>query len=118
MIKLRDISFEDINIYSVSVVIVSDKEANFTDILDGMRATRKVTIINANTSDELELKNRARNDGKEVHTATLKFASGKDPKQDLEFLKTTMLSSDKGDPEMRIKGLQTVIFKPETLTKI
>ena len=118
MIKLRDILFEDINIYSVSVVIVSDKEANFTDILDGMRATRKVTIINANTSDELELKNRARNDGKEVHTATLKFASGKDPKQDLEFLKTTMLSSDKGDPEMRIKGLQTVIFKPETLTKI
>ena len=118
MIKLRDILFEDINIYSVSVVIVSDKEANFTDILDGMRATRKVTIINSNTSDELELKNRATNDGKEVHTATLKFASGKDPKQDLEFLKTTMLSSDKGDPEMRIKGLQTVIFKPETLTKI
>ena len=118
MIKLRDILFEDINIYSVSVVIVSDKEANFTDILDGMRATRKVTIINANTSDELELKNRARNDGKEVHTATLKFASGKDPKQDLEFLKTTMLSSDKCDPEMRIKGLRHLIFKPETLTKI
>jgi len=106
MIKLRDILFEDINIYSVTVVIVSDKDANFTDILDGMRATRKVTIINSNTSDELELKNRTRNDGKEVHTATLKFSSGKDPKQDLDFLKTTMLSSDKGDPEMRIKGLR------------
>ena len=118
MIKLRDILFEDINIYSVSVVIVSDKDANFTDILDGMRATRKVTIINSNTSDELELKNRTRNDGKEVHTATLKFASGKDPKQDLEFLKTTMLSSDKGDPEMRIKGLRHLIFKPETLIKV
>ena len=118
MIKLRDILFEDINIYSVSVVIVSDKDANFTDILDGMRATRKVTIINANTSDELELKNRARNDGKEVHTATLKFASGKDPKQDLEFLKTTMLSSDKGDPEMRIKGLRHIIFKPKTLIRL
>ena len=51
---LKDILNEVINIYSVSVVIVSDKEANFTDILDGMRATRKVTIINANTSDELE----------------------------------------------------------------
>ena len=118
MIKLRDILFENVNIYSVNVVIVSDKDSNFTDILDGMRATRKVTIINANTSDELELKNRSRNDGKEVHTATLKFASGKDPKQDLEFLKTTMLSSDKGDPEMRIKGLRHLIFKPETLTKI
>ena len=118
MIKLRDILFENINIYSVNVVIVSDKDANFTDILDGMRATRKVTIINANTSDEIEAKNRQRNDGKEIHTATLKFASGKDPKQDLEFLKTTMLSSDKGDPEMRIKGLRHLIFKPETLIKV
>jgi hypothetical protein len=118
MIKLRDILFENINIYSVSVVIVSDKDANFTNILDGMRATRKVTIINSNTSDEIEAKNRQRNDGKEIHTATLKFASGKDPKQDLEFLKTTMLSSDKGDPEMRIKGLRHLIFKPETLTKV
>ena len=118
MIKLRDILFEDINIYSVTVVIVSDKDANFTDILDGMRATRKVTIINSNTSDELELKNRTRNDGKEVHTATLKFSSGKDPKQDLDFLKTTMLSSDKGDPGMRIKGLRHIKFNPKTLIKL
>ena len=118
MIKLKDILNEALNIYSVSVSIISDKEANFTDILDGMRATRKVTIINSNTSDEMEAKNRSRNDGKETHTATMKFVAGNDPKQDLEFLKTTMLSSDKGDPEMRIKGLQTVIFKPETLTKI
>ena len=118
MIKLKDILNEVIQLYSVDVVIVSDKDANFTDILDGMRATRKVTIINANTSDEQEAKNRARNDGKEVRTATLKFAASKDAKQDLEFLKTTMLSSDKGDPEMRIKGLQAIIFKPESLTRL
>jgi Pyruvate/2-oxoacid:ferredoxin oxidoreductase gamma subunit len=118
MIKLKDILNEVIQIYSVDVVIVSDKDANFTDILDGMRATRKVTIINANTSDEVEAKNRARNDGKEVHTATMKFAVGKDPKQDLEFLKTTMLSSDKGDPEQRIPGLRHLMFKPETLTRL
>ena len=118
MIKLKDILNEALNIYSVNVTIISDKDASFTDILDGMRATRKVTIINSNTPDEIEAKNRSRNDGKETHTATMKFVAGNDPKQDLEFLKTTMLSSDKGDPEMRIKGLQTVIFKPETLTKI
>ena len=118
MVKLKDILNEVIQIYSVNVVIVSDKDANFTDILDGMRATRKVTIINANTPEETEEKNRRRTDGKEIHTATLKFSSGKDPKQDLEFLKTTMLSSDKGDPEMRIKGLRHLIFKPETLTRL
>ena len=118
MIKLKDILNEALNIYSVSVSIISDKEANFTDILDGMRATRKVTIINSNTSDEMEAKNRSRNDGKETHTATMKFVAGNNPKQDLEFLKTTMLSSDKGDPVMRIKGLRHIIFNPKTLTKI
>ena len=118
MIKLKDILSEVIQIYSVDVVIVSDKDANFTDILDGMRATRKVTIINANTPEDVEDKNRQRTDGKEIHTATLKFAVGKDPKQDLEFLKTTMLSSDKGDPEQRIPGLRHLIFKPDTLTRL
>ena len=118
MVKLKDILNEVIQIYSVNVVIVSDKDANFTDILDGMRATRKVTIINANTPEETEEKNRRRTDGKEIHTATLKFSSGKDPKQDLEFLKTTMLKSDSGDPEQRIPGLRHLIFKPETLTRL
>jgi len=118
MIKLKDILNEALNIYSVSVSIISDKEANFTDILDGMRATRKVTIINSNTSDEIEAKNRARNDGKEIHTATMKFVAGNDPKQDLQFLKTTMLSSDKGDPGMRISGLRHIKFNPKTLTKL
>ena len=118
MIKLKDILNEALNIYSVSVTIISDKDANFTDILDGMRATRKVTIINSNTSDEIEAKNRSRNDGKETHTATMKFVAGNNPKQDLEFLKTTMLSSDKGDPGARIKGLRHIIFNTNTLTKI
>ena len=118
MIKLKDILNEALNIYSVNVTIISDKDASFTDILDGMRSTRKVTIINSNTPDEIEAKNRSRNDGKETHTATMKFVAGNDPKQDLEFLKTTMLSSDKGDPGMRIKGLRHIIFNPNTLTKI
>ena len=118
MIKLKDILNEALNIYSVSVSIISDKEANFTDILDGMRATRKVTIINTNTSGDIESKNRQRNDGKQTNTATMKFVAGNDPKQDLEFLKTTMLSSDKGDPGMRIKGLRHIKFNPKTLTKL
>ena len=118
MIKLKDILNEALNIYSVSVSIISDKEANFTDILDGMRATRKVTIINANTPGDIEAKNRQRNDGKQTNTATMKFVPGNNPKQDLEFLTTTMLSSDKGDPGMRIKGLRHIIFNTNTLTKL
>ena len=118
MVKLSNILNEVLNIYSVDAVIVSDKDVNFTDILDRIRGTRKITIVNSTTDRNLEIKNRRRNDGKEVHTATVKFIAGKDPKQDLKFLKTTILSSDKGDPGRRIEGITSLVFKEDTLTRI
>ena len=118
MIKLRDILNEEISLTSVDVVLVTDKDTNFTDVLDGVRGIRKVTTVNVTTSPELEAKNRRRTDGKEVHSATIKFLGGLDPKQDLEFFKTTMLQSKKGDPNKRIDGLRHVIFKPDTITRV
>lgn len=118
MIKLKDILNEALNIYSVDATIISDKDTNFTDIMDSIRATRKVTIVNSTTDDRLELKNRQRSDGKELHTVTIKFVAGQDPQQDLKFLKTTILSSDKGDPGRRVTGIKTIIFKEKTLTKL
>jgi len=118
MIKLKDILYEDVSLFSIDVVLVTDKNTNFTNVVDGIRGIRKVTTVNVNTSDELEDKNRKRTDDKEVHTATIKFIGGQDPKQDLEFFKTTMLQSKKGDPNKRIEGLRHIIFKPDTLTRI
>ena len=118
MIKLKDILFEEITLYSVDIVLVTDKDTNFTDVLDGVRGVRKITTVNVNTPPELEDKNRRRTDGKEVHTATIKFLGGLNTEQDLEFFKTTMLQSKKGDPNKRIDGLRHVIFKPDTLTRI
>ena len=118
MIKLRDILNEEISLTSVDVVLVTDRDTNFTDVLDGVRGIRKVTTVNVTTSPELEAKNRRRTDGKEVHSATIKFLGGLDPKQDLEFFKTTMLQSKKGDPNKRVDGLRHVIFKPDTITRV
>jgi len=118
MIKLRDILNEEVNLTSVDVVLVTDKDTNFTDVLDGVRGIRKITTVNVTTSPELEAKNRTRTDGKEVHSATIKFLGGLDPKQDLEFFKTTMLQSKKGDPNKRVDGLRHVIFKPESITRV
>jgi len=118
MIKLKDILFEDVSVYSVSAVLVTDKDINFTDVVDSIRGIRKVTTVNVNTSPEIEAKNRSRKDGKEVHTCTIKFLGSLDTKSDLDFLKTTMLKSKKGDPNKRVEGLRHIVFKPETLTKI
>ena len=118
MIKLKDILNEEVVLRSVDAVLVTDKDINYTDTIDGIRGVRKITTVNTTTSDELESKNRTRTDGKEVHTVTLKFISGLDPKQDLEFFKTTMLQSKKGDANRRIDGLRHIIFKPDTLTRL
>jgi hypothetical protein len=118
MIKLRDILNEEVNLTSVDVVLVTDKDTNFTDVLDGVRGIRKITTVNVTTSPELEEKNRQRTDNKEVHTATIKFLGGLNPKQDLDFFKTTMLQSKKGDPNKRIEGLRHVIFKPDSITRV
>lgn len=116
--KLKDILFERIDIYSVDVAIVSDKEINFTDIVNGIRGIRKITTVNITTPDSLEEKNKLRGDGKEVHTANMKFIGSTDPQQDLKFFKTTMLKSDSGDPNKRISGLLHIKFLEDTLKRI
>jgi len=118
MIKLKDILFEEVTLYSVDVVLVTDKNTNFTDVLDGVRGIRKITTVNVTTPEDMEAKNRRRTDGKEVHTASIKFIGGLNVEQDLNFFKTTMLQSKKGDPNKRVEGLRHVIFKPKTLTRV
>jgi len=117
MPSLREILLEDITRYSVRAIIVSTKEANFTEVIDGIRATRKITIVNNITPEKYDIKNKERTDGKEEHFITAKFLST-NPEQDLEFFKNTMMKSDKGDPERKIEGLQFIKFLPDTLIKI
>ena len=85
MIKLKDIILENVTLYSVDIVLVTDKDVNFTEVIDGIRGIRKITTVNANTPKETETKNRSRTDNKEIHTATIKFIGGQNPKQDLDF---------------------------------
>jgi hypothetical protein len=118
MIKLRDILLEETRIYSVNAVLVTDKSTNFTDVINGVRGIRKITTVNVITPDETEEKNKSRTDGKEVHLVTIKFLGGLEPKQDLNFFKTTMLKSKKGDENKRIDGLLHIIFKTDTLNRI
>jgi len=118
MIRLKDILFERIDVYSVDVIIVSDRNVNFTDIVNGVRGIRKITTVNITTPDELERKNKLRKDGKEIHTANIKFIGSKSPQEDLRFFKITMLRSDAGDPNKKIQGLQHIKYKENTLTRI
>ena len=108
---------EALPIYRATAYLVTDSDTNITDVIDEIRAIRKKTIVNNITSEKFDEKNKARGDGKEEHFITIKFLST-EPQKDLLFFKDTMMSSEKGDPNKKIVGLQFVKFLPDTLIKI
>lgn len=117
MPKLKDLIMEALPIYRATAYLVTDSDTNITDVIDEIRAIRKITIVNNITSEKFDEKNKARGDGKEEHFVTIKFLST-EPQKDLLFFKDTMMSSEKGDPNKKIVGLQFVKFLPDTLSKM
>jgi len=117
MPKLKDLIMEALPIYRVTAYLVTDSDTNITDVIDEIRAIRKVTIVNNITSEKFDEKNKSRGDGKEEHFITIKFLSS-DPQKDLLFLKDTMMSSEKGDPNKKVTGLQFIKLLPDTLSRM
>ena len=117
MPKLKDLIMEALPIYRVTAYLVTDSDTNITDVIDEIRAIRKVTIVNNITSEKFDEKNKARGDGKEEHFITMKFLSP-EPQKDLLFFKDTIMNSEKGDPNKKVTGLQFIKLLPDTLIKI
>jgi hypothetical protein len=117
MPKLKDLIMKALPIYRVTAYLVTDSDTNITDVIDEVRAIRKVTIVNNITSEKFDEKNKSRGDGKEEHFITIKFLSS-DPQKDLLFFKDTMMNSEKGDPNKKVTGLQFIKLLPDTLIKI
>ena len=113
MIKLKDILTEIINTYQVEAFLLTDTTFNITDVLDQIRAIRKVTIVRNITPPEyLQKKNY------EYTLVTIKFISRGSAKQDLEQLKQDILTSDRSMNDLRVPGVKSFKFKPETLQRI
>ena len=113
MIKLKNILKEVLNTYIVQAYMLTDSDYNITDVLDGIRAVRKVTIIRNITPPEY-----AQKENMEYTLVTIKFISRGNPKQDLEQLKQDILTSDRSINDLRVPGVKTLKFKPETLQRI
>ena len=79
MIKLKNILNELLNTYIIQASMLSDTEYNITDILDQIRALKKVTIVRNITPPEYTQKQDS-----EYTLVTIKFISRGDAKQDLE----------------------------------
>ena len=111
MIKLANILSEVLNTYQIEGTIINDSEYNISDILNQIRAVRKITIVSI---DPIDIKKQ----GIEYYKVKIKFVSRGEPKQDLEQFKKDILSSDLSKTDLRIPGVKSIKFKEETLKRL
>tara|TARA_Y100000296_G_C5139984_1_gene240431 strand:- start:384 stop:725 length:342 start_codon:yes stop_codon:yes gene_type:complete len=113
MVKLTNILTEILNNYIVQAYILTDPSYNITDILDQIRAVKKVTIVRNITPPEYVQKQNY-----EYTLVTIKFITRGDAKQDLEKMKQDILTSDRSINDLRVPGVKSISFKPETLRRL
>ena len=87
MIKLKDILNEVLNTYKIEANLFTDKDFNISDILNQIRAVRKITIVSVEDIP-------TNKPGIEHHLLKIKFVTRGEPKQDLEQIKKDILKSD------------------------
>ena len=113
MIKLSNILTEVLNTFQVECDILTDRKFNITDVLNEVRALRKVTIVNNITPEEYPQKDKV-----EFTRLKIKFVTREDPKTDLIQFREDMLTSDLSKTDLRVPGIKTVKFKLETLKRL
>ena len=113
MIKFTDILTEILNTYEVEGIIKSNKEQNISDILDQIRALKKITTLKNVTPP-----NYPQKDNVEYTRINIKFLSktGK-PEEDLEEFKQQITQSGEGD-ELKIPGVIAAKVDINTLRRL
>jgi len=113
MIKFQDILTEILNAYEVEGIIKSNKEQNISDILDQIRALKKITTLKNVTPP-----NYPQKDNIEYTRINIKFLSktGK-PEEDLEEFKQQITKSSDED-ELKISGVIAAKFDMNTLRRL
>jgi len=113
MIKLKNILSEVLNTFQVEADILSDRKVSITSILDQIRGLYKVTIVNNITPEDFKQKENI-----EYTKVKIKFVTRTDPKQDIVKFREDMLTSDMSKTDLRIPGVKSVKFKPETIKRL
>jgi len=113
MIKFTDILTEILNTYEVEAIIKSNKEQNISDILDQIRALKKITTLKNVTPP-----NYPQKDNIEYTRINIKFLNktGK-PEEDLEEFKQQITKSSDKD-ELKIPGVIAAKFDMNTLRRL
>jgi len=113
MIKLTNILTEILNTYQVEAYMLTDRDFNITDVLDQIRAIRKITIVRNLTPPDYVQQNDV-----EYTLVSIKFITREDAKEDMEKIKQDILTSDRSKNDLRVPGVKSFKYKPETLKRL
>ena len=113
MIELKNILNEVLNTYQVNADIFTDNEFNITDVLDQIRAIRKITIVRNITPEDYPQKPNV-----EYTLVTIKFITRGKPEEDMEIIKQDILTSDMSATDLRVPGVKSFKYKEGTLKRL
>ena len=106
MIKLKKILSEILNTFQIEVDLFTDPTFNVTDILNQIRAVRKITIVSIITPDDFTQKPNV-----EYQKLKIKFVTRGEPKQDLEAT-TTLRQAERSTAESEQTQQQYTVDNP------
>ena len=113
MMKLEKILSEILNTYKVEADLWTNPEFNITDVLNQIRAIRKITIVTIITPE-----NYVQRPNEEYQLLKIKLVTRDDPKNDIEKITKDILTSDLETNSLRIPGIKNMKFKQETIKRL
>jgi hypothetical protein len=103
--------------YSCYYLVKFVKNVNRTQMIERIRGVKSVTIVDSRGDERLDKINRTLKDY-EYSTVEVKFVTNKDPKEQVEYIRKAMISSDRKRGVDKIVGIVGASAKLDTLTKI
>ena len=113
MVKLTNILSEILNTYQFQAYMLTSRDFNITDVLDQVRAIQKITIVRNLTPPEYEQPTDS-----EYTLVSIKFITRENTKEDMEKIKQDILTSDRSKNDLRVPGVKSFKYKPETLKRL
>jgi|TARA_R110001583_G_scaffold103438_3_gene250662 hypothetical protein len=113
MIKLTNILSEILNTYQVEAYMLTDNSFNITDVLDQIRAIRKITIVRNITPEDYVQRGSV-----EYTLVSIKFITRGNANKDLEQIKQDIETSDMSKTDLRVPGVKSFKYKLETLRRL
>lgn len=112
-IKLKNLLNEILQTWQVEAYMNTDRKVNITDVLNQVRALKKITIVSNITPEDLQQRPNV-----ETTIIRMKFVTRSNPKEDLKQFKKDIMTSDLEANDLKIPGVLSIGFRDNTLRRL